>query len=159
MCNLWLIVDYMSFAGLYFMCIWLCVCTMQPWSNIKVSQPTQGLAIAILIKHLCVCACVHIWHARALCWHLPSKPQASIHLWHKDLFSEADHHPEDSHGKTAVIEFIHSITQGYQVYLHTLDNSNTTGCTPLTKHNSGFMETPHVLSWAATYQLPIIQSM
>lgn len=73
-----------------FICIWLCISTIQPWSNIKVSQPVRWLVIShCVIWRLRVCVCVCAW-----CWHCHHRLEAAVHLWQKDLCSQADHPPK-----------------------------------------------------------------
>lgn len=91
LCHLWLLpLDYVSFTGSYFTCILFCICTMQPWSNIKGSHPVQRLVITqCLVWRLCasvyvsVCTCVC-----GMCtwfWHCHQSFQTSIHLCHSAL--------------------------------------------------------------------------
>lgn len=91
LCHLWLLpLDHASFTGSYFTRILFCICTMQPWSNIKGSHPVQGLVITqCLIWRLCAsvyasaCTCV-----RGMCpwfWHCHQSFQAPIHLCHSAL--------------------------------------------------------------------------
>lgn len=78
----------------------------------------QGLVIAhCLFEDFVECVCVRAHVACMLeVLALPSKPGASLHFtW--ILCSQADHHPEDLHGKISVIAFIHLLTKDYQHYL------------------------------------------
>ena len=119
-----------------FIFIWLCISTIQPWSNIKVSQPVWWLVMfhcVIWWLCVCVCVCVCVW-----CWHCHHSLKAAVHLWQKDLCSQADHPPKGLAWRNRNY-WVHSFPQHKDIKhnLYAAGNNGTTDCTSVTKHSSG----------------------
>lgn len=85
-----------------FIFIWLCISTIQPWSNIKVSQPVRWLVIShCVIWRLRVCVCVCGAGTAIIASKQPF-------ICGRRICAVRQITPQkDSHGETEIIEFIH----------------------------------------------------